>query len=398
MLVAGGTKEYDFGHPFFGLRDAFVFDPAAEQWVRVASMSGGRWYPTLVTLGDGRVLAMSGLGEHGEEPFPDLEVYEDPAGWTTLPAALSARWPLYAHLHLLADGRLFYTGVQFGVNYDDMEPRIIDLAANAIIDIHGLTARDQRNQGASVLLPPAQEQRVMVIGGGLYGDDMHHHHATTDATDNVNIVDLAATHPEYQLAAPLHAPRMHVEAVLLPDRTVLVCGGSQMQESRAEATLTAEIYHPSSNVWTLAAKAQIPRLYHSVAILLPDGRVLCAGSNPAREDEELRLEMYYPAYLFRGPRPLITDAPAAAAHGASVSITTPQAAEIKWVSLVHPVVMTHCCDSAQRLVDMPFSLDGANRLTATIPANTNLAPPGWYMLFLTDTNDIASVARWIRLT
>ena len=74
MLVAGGTKEYDFGHPFFGLRDAFVFDPATEQWQRVPSMAGGRWYPTLVTLADGRVLAMSGLGEHGEDPFPDLEV------------------------------------------------------------------------------------------------------------------------------------------------------------------------------------------------------------------------------------------------------------------------------------------------------------------------------------
>lgn len=397
MLVAGGTKEYDFGHPFFGLRDAFVFEPATEQWQRVPSMAGGRWYPTLVTLADGRVLAMSGLGEHGEDPFPDLEVYQDPAGWTTLPAALSDRWPLYAHLHLMADGRVFYSGAQFGVNYDHMHPRIIDLVANTIVDIHGLTAMDQRNQGASVLLPPAQAQRVMVMGGGLYGGDMHHHHETTDATDNVNIVDLAAPHPQYQLAPPMHVPRMHVLAVLLPDRTVLVCGGSQMEESRAEATLAAEIYHPASDEWTLAAKAQIPRLYHSVAILLPDGRVLCAGSNPAREDEELRLEMYYPSYLFKGPRPVITNAPAAAGHGASVSISTPQAAQIKWASLVHPVVMTHTCDSAQRVVDLPFSLDAADRLNATVPANANLAPPGWYMLFLTDANDIPSTARWIHI-
>jgi hypothetical protein len=99
---------------------------ADEQWKRAADMAGGRWYPTLVVLGDGRVLALSGLGEHGEEPNQDVEVYTDPVGWTVLSAALRARWPLYAHLFLLGGGRLFYSGGQFGVNYDGMPPRLIN--------------------------------------------------------------------------------------------------------------------------------------------------------------------------------------------------------------------------------------------------------------------------------
>ncbi|MEO8182910.1 MAG: galactose oxidase-like domain-containing protein [Deltaproteobacteria bacterium] len=399
LLVAGGTKEYDTGHPFFGLVDTFVFHPASEQWRRMANMAGGRWYPTLVTLGNGNVLAMSGLGEHGEDPFQDLEVYSEPVGWKKLPAALSQRWPLYAHLFLLKDGRVFYTGGQFGVAYDHMHPRLVNLTTAAIVDVHGLSSMDQRNQSASILLPPAQAQRAIVIGGGSYGADVHHHHATTDATDHVDQVDLNATPPAYAATGPLHTPRMHVLAVILPDRTVLVCGGSQMEESRAAAVLGAEIYHPATGLWSVGAKAQIPRLYHSVAILLPDGRVVCAGSNPVRQDEELRLEVYYPSYLFKTQRPRIGGAPSTAAYGSTISIGTPQAASIKWVSLVHPVAMTHSSDSSQRLVDVPFAPGPVvNTLSATIPANANLLPPGWYMLFLTDASDIPSEATWIHVT
>jgi Domain of unknown function (DUF1929) len=396
LLVAGGTKEYDFGHPFFGLRDAFVFDPADEQWKRVADMAGGRWYPTLVVSGDGRVLALSGLGEHGEEPNQDVEVYTDPVGWTVLSAALRARWPLYAHLFLLGDGRLFYSGGQFGVNYDGMPPRLINPVTNTITDVDGLTATDQRNQAASVLLPPAQEQRVMSRGGGL-SDPAGHHHGPMDATDNVNSIDRTVTHPVYQAAEPLHDPRMHHNAVLLPDRTILVSGGSRMMESRAEATLDAEIYNPVSHTWTSGARSQVPRLYHSVALLLPDGRAITAGSNPARADEELRLELYYPPYLFKGPRPVIDVAPQLVTYGEVITIETPQAADIQWIHVIKPSVLTHSANCEQRLVDVPFNINGATTLMASVPNQPNLAPPGWSMLFITDRDGRPSAAAWVRL-
>jgi hypothetical protein len=294
-------------------------------------MAFGRWYPTLVTLADGRVLAVSGLGEHGESPTRELELYAEPGGWTTLPAALSDAWPLFAHLFLLEDGRLLYAGAYFGENYDHMKPRLIDLGAATHADVQGLTEVDHRNQAATVMLPPAQDQSVMVIGGGA-GDGAGHrtHHASGD----VRIVELHAANPAYVAAAPLHEPRMHHNAVILPDRTVLVCGGSREYESREQAALEAELYDPEAGAWTLGATSRVPRLYHSVALLLPDGAVVTAGSNPARLDEELRLELYLPPYLFRGERPVIDAAPAAASHGQAVPIATQQAADVAQVHLV----------------------------------------------------------------
>ena len=97
-------------------------------------------------------------------------------------------------------------------------------------------------------------------------------------------------------------------AVVLPDRTVFVSGGG-LEEDPSKAELRSEIYDPAANAWRPGATAPVPRLYHSVALLLPDGRVITAGSNPHRRDDELRLELYHPPYLFRGPRPFIESAP-----------------------------------------------------------------------------------------
>jgi hypothetical protein len=114
---------------------------------------------------------------------------------------------------------------------------------------------------------------------------------------------------------------MHVNAVLLPDRTVLATGCSGKREDPNLATLDCEIFDPRPGRWLLAAEGMVPRMYHSVALLLPDGRVVAAGSNPDKGSqanwvppdrlEELRLEIYNPPYLFRGTRPVIAQAPQA---------------------------------------------------------------------------------------
>ena len=117
-----------------------------------------------------------------------------------------------------------------------------------------------------------------------------------------------------------------------------------------------------------------------------------------RQDEELRLEIYYPPYLYKGPQPVITTVTQEVAYSETIAIQTPQANAIQWVSLIRAGATTHSNDSEQRLVDLTFHPSAADTLSATITNEPNLAPPGWYMLFIADQNGVPSVAKWVHLT
>ena len=403
LLTAGGTGHYN---PFLGRKETVIFDPPTGKWSFAKPMAHGRWYPTLITLGDGRVLAATGLTEDFGNPHnPTIELY-DPAtnAWQVrhFQGGFNGL-PLYAHLFLLADGRIFFDGGRMDDELQ-VDPCVFDLKHDPIntIPVLGMGGNGMRNQSASVLLPPAQDQRVMIMGGGPPGKQNK-----TDAIDNVDIADLKDLHPHFVPGPPLCFPRLHLNAVILPDRTVFVTGGSLKQEDEPLARLQPEIYDPATNAWTPMASSTVPRLYHSTALLLPDGRVLAAGGNPEGgkhvqwdqdPDEEMRLEVFSPPYLFHGPRPTINRAPNDCGHGQAIQIDSPDAANIRWVSLVSPGATTHSFDSHQRLVDAPIGARGPNKLTATVPANPNIAPPGFYMLFLVDNTGVPSVAHWIRIT
>src|SRR5262249_20412928 len=254
-----------------------------------------------------------------------------------------------------------------------------------VANVGGLADPNRRDQSFSVVLPPAQDQKVMIIGGG------------DPPTKAVSVVNLSAGTPAYTSVAPLNFARMHLNAVLLPDRTVFVSGGSLHPEDTASAVLQSEIYDPATGKWKVAAMATVPRVYHSVALLLPDGRVITAGSNPRRTDDELRLELYHPPYLFKGPRPFIESAASEVHYGQTIEIHTPQADEIKWVQLIRPMATTHSCDTEQRLVDLKFRVDAFCKLRATLPREANIAPPGWYMLFIVNQQGVPSIAKWVHL-
>jgi hypothetical protein len=397
LLAAGGTSRYG---PFRGLRDAFAFNPLTRKWARVRRMLRPRWYPTLLTLGDGRVISVSGRGADGQlDRAP--EVYEPGRGWRDLPSPGLLPW--YAHLFLLADGRVFYSGAQMSGNRG-ARPQIWKPSEGRPQVVPGLPAADLRNQATSVLLGPAQDQRVMVIGGGgadihEHGDDDHHPHerAPHVATDSVAIADLSAAEPRYRGAAPLHHARMHLNGTLLPDRTVLANGGARVEEHRVDAALHAELYDPRTGRWTEAAKSRVPRLYHSIALLAPDGRVVTAGSNPRPRDDELRIEVFLPPYLFRGPRPGLELSRDHARHGAGLAATSPDAERLREVSLMRPGAVTHAFNNDQRLLDVPFEVTGPQRLRLQLPPRRTLAPGGWYLVFAIDAGGVPSIGRWLRL-
>jgi hypothetical protein len=402
LLSAGGTGHYN---PFAGRNDATIFNVATEQWSFVASMAHGRWYPSLITLGDGRALIATGLTEDLTNPHNNtLEIYDLATNkWQMLHFEGGfAGLPLYAHIFLMADGRIVFDGGRMDDNLQ-VDPCIIDLTHNPVhlTVVPGMEGGGMRNQSASVLLPPAQDQRVMIMGGGPAGKPNK-----TDAIDNVDIVDLTHPNPHFVPASPLCFPRIHLNSVLLPDHTVFVSGGSLKQEDAPMARLQGEVYDPRTDTWTPTAGAVVPRLYHSTALLLPDATVVTAGSNPDGgshvvwdhdPNEEMRLEVFSPPYLFRGPRPVISAAPAQCTHGQSIQIKSPQSANIRWASLLRNCVTTHSFDGSQRLVDLDVTSLANGIVAATVPQNPNIAPPGWYMLFIVDNNGVPSVASWIQV-
>jgi plastocyanin len=376
LLVIGGTESY----AFTGLKSTFLFDPATEEWIRVGDMAYGRWYPSATTLGDGRVLAAGGIDAAGW----NAEIYSPLTGWGA-PMPRTHDWGTFPNMILLRDGCVLFTGAWFGG--DALQPFVFDPVSGSESPVPGLTPADSHGMAPSVLLPPAQSQRVMVFGGGGPGG----------VVKDTNLINMSVASPHFVAGPmPAHARSMQ-NAVILPDRTVFVSGGGAMEDP-ATAVLESEIYDPAANTWHRGAVASVPRLYHSIAVLLPDGRVITAGSNPHRRDDELRLELYHPPYLFRGPRPFIESAPTEVRYGDLIEIDTPQADDIQWAQLIRPMAVTHSCDTEQRLVDLPISRRrGFCQLSARIPKEPNLAPPGWYMLFITDRNKVPSRASWVHL-
>ena len=399
LLLAGGTLKYD---PFKGLPGAFTFSPITEQWTTVQMMQHGRWYPTLVTLGDGRVLAVTGMDENAKlNRLP--EIYDPVTNKWTIFSQQTGQLAMYSHLFLLASGKLFYSGVQYGSNHG-MRPRLLTLPKNPAqliteVSLPGLQDQYFGSQAASVLLPPAQDQRVMVIGGGdvrrkLLDGTTNPTYNTT--TKRVNIIALKSTDLRYKPAAYLNYARLHQNAVLLPDRTVFVCNGSLVGQDVEKSLLPAEIYNPDTNTWTPVATPNVlGRVYHAGALLLPNGQVLTFGGNPKRRVYQPKLEVYSPPYMFKGPRPVIQKAPQAVTYNEIFTIETPLAQEIRWINLISPMAPTHSMDTSQRLVNVHINSRIGSTITLQLTGSSNTAPPGWYMLFITNYDKVPSVASWI---
>jgi hypothetical protein len=199
-------------------------------------------------------------------------------------------------------------------------------------------------------------------------------------------------------------PRRHLNATMLPTGEVLVTGGTS-GTSFNETSLgvhVAEIWNPATGVWTQLASNAVNRGYHATSLLLPDGRVLHTGSGDALDGngnpypDEKNAELFSPPYLFKGSRPTITSAPAEPFYGATITVSTPNAAEITKVSLIAIGSVTHAFDANQRFMWLTFTRT-STAVSVKLPSLKPLAPPGYYMLFILNGNDVPSVGRMIRL-
>jgi galactose oxidase-like protein len=189
----------------------------------------------------------------------------------------------------------------------------------------------------------------------------------------------------------MNVPRVKVNSVLLPDGRVLIVGGIETLPDGGPA----ELFDPNDPLagFELGPAMTYRRGYHSAAILMPDGSVIVGGdpNGPTTPHER-----YLPPYFFK-TRPTITAAAASVAFGANFSITTPQASGIAEVVLLRPGAVTHGFNQSQRFVGCAIVAAAGGTVQATAPPNGNVAPPGYYLLFIVDHDRVPSMGVWIRL-
>ena len=383
-FVMGGTLQYD---PFHGELRTSTYDPATNTFTDQQSMAHGRWYPTGTVLGDGRVMVFSGLSETGSTNT-SVEFYSAGSGWS---AAFSAPWtpPLYPRLHVLPNGNVFYSGSSTGSSL--FNPATHTWTTNVAFTNYNGT----RTYGTSILLPltPANNYtpKVLIMGGG------------SPSTNTSEIIDLSAATPKWVYGPNMSQPRIEMNATILPNGRVLAVGGSLNDEDTATASLKADLYDPGTNTFSPAGAEVYARLYHSVSLLLPDATVWVAGGNPQRGNYESHMEIYSPAYLFNADgtaatRPTITSTSSSViGYGGAFQVQTSDAANISSVVLMRNGAVTHAFDMDQRYVGLSF-IAGSGVLNVTGPPNGNIAPPGYYMLFILNSAGVPSVAAMVQVS
>jgi hypothetical protein len=217
---------------------------------------------------------------------------------------------------------------------------------------------------------------------------------------------LDAPNPHWVRGPSLAEPTRYPITVLLPDDEVLVTGGSRYYRGmHGSDNRDTRIYNVATNSFSWAANSITGRDYHSEGLLLPSGAVITMGGNPlfgnAQDTQpqtfNQEIDLYYPPYMFSGPRPGIISAPKVMDLGHSYLIKVTQASAIRYLRLMRPDNATHVTDVNERSIGVNFTQAGNGYLKITIPSNDNIVPPSYYMLFAINDKSVPSTASWVRV-
>jgi hypothetical protein len=446
VLVPGGTMYYEEPHvpdtqfgvsELQGLRSTRIYHAATNTWTQTGSMSYGRWYPSLVTLPDGKVFVASGVTKLLKPAYPtdplasgtnveQTETYDPTTGrWTPNGASANRALPLYPRLHLLPDGKVYYdaggqTFNPFGQSYDEALWNVAstyDPATHAWKDLgvpYGVSPGEGdnaantsvslgfRGSAFSIMLPlkAPYTKASFLAAGGVLGTSPGAYFA--NASSLINTVDTAAGDAfSSKATGPLNNARWYSSAVLLPTGKVIAFNGANRDEvvgpGTGFAVQQAEQFDPATGKWTRMASDHNPRTYHNSAVLLPSGQILVGGNAPistlygytqnlpggfSNNFRDPSFEVYDPPYLHWGvSRPRIGDVHRALGYGERLRIPVSRPAAIKSVVLIRNTALTHLVDGDQRSVDLPVVSRGARSVTVTTPPSSKVAPAGPYLLF-----------------
>jgi galactose oxidase len=398
LMVSGGHKDDDRG-----LDVTNIFDPFTESWSPgPAKMAQGRWYPTVTTLADGRMVTVAGRDSTSEVVLIP-EIWEANR-WVPLPGA-RLRLPYYPYQFLGLNGRVFYAGERVQARWLDVDAITTNgrgrwTTSTALKHVWPYN----RDYGSAVMY---ETGKILYAGGG--GDP--NRGSTNDPkagapTATAETIDLNLTGPTWRSTGPMHFARRHLNATILPDGQVLVTGGTSAGgfNTLSGAVHAAEAWNPQSGAWTQLAANTIDRAYHSVSLLLPDGTVLHGASGDANVPlttqpypAQRNHEIFRPPYLFKGVRPAVTSlSKTTMGYGETFTVTTAYAAQITKVRWIRLGSVTHAFDANQRANTLTFSR-GSGIVRVTTPSSAKRAPPGHYLLFLLNRNGVPSVGRIVRV-
>ena len=373
LFVAGGHISDGRGLP-----DGNSYNPKTSTWTSLPAMSRGRWYPTVTELANGQLVVVAGRDQSGlVATVPEIWTG---TSWRQLTGAARS-FPYYPRNFLAPNGKVFYAGEQQRTVY-------LNTGGAGSYSKVGDRRYGTRDYGAAVMYLPG---KILYVGGGR-------------TTATAETIDLNVAAPVWQWTGSMAYPRRHLNATLLPTGEVLVTGGTSGTSFNEPSmgVRVAEIWNPTTGVWTQLASNAVTRGYHATSILLPDGRVLHSGSGDALDPtgkpypDERNAELFSPPYLFKGARPTITSAPAEPFYGSTITVKTPTPTAITKVSLIAIGSATHAFDFNQRFMWLTFTRTGTG-LSVKMPTLKNLAPPGYYMLFILNGSGVPSVGRIVRL-
>jgi len=271
----------------------------------------------------------------------------------------------------------------------------IDTAGNGSVRSAGLRVSDDDSMNGNAVM--FDIGKILTVGGSLDYD-------TSAASTDTHVIDINGGEARARTVESIKRERVFHNSVVLPSGEVVVIGGHDYARAFSDrgSVLVPELFDPQTETWVDLPAMQIPRNYHSIALLLPDGRVMSGGGGLCDDCETNHpdVEILTPPYLLNEnqglkQRPQIFSAPETSSYGETIAVAATD--NITEFVLMRSSNSTHSVNNGQRRVPLLSSSTGTDSYDVRIPANSGIAPPGPYMLFGLDQSGTPSVSRSIYL-